>query len=518
MRITNAGPLNQLWNAIGFLGALIFSVATLSEDSIASTTYFISPSGSDTNSGMAQSMPWKTFAQAIANMACGDDLVLLDGTYTIPSAGALVITGQVCSPGSPFKVKTLNERRAWLKGDGSTEVVKIASSAYIVLQGLRVTSADNNTPAGNPVNVLVQDSNHITIQRFLVSHNNRYRNTALLRLGNTTDSLVEETELYYFHRHGIAFSSSNNNVGRRNYCNGRGYPDIPGGYVSGGSAGADACFAEYPGSNNIYENNISDNNNDGQAYDIEALSTNAVGSKYYGNISLGDYFGFLFKARTESLTHPLSTHIKDGVVINPVSVGVYLRGPQGVQVDNVTVFGSTSNSGLVADTLFPDTHSVFGSNLLTFNNTAGTGALVANQNTWSFNYGNTYGNRLALSPSSSPNWQHVTTTNPSIGTCRAWIPDSSPLKRAGSNGADIGATVLYRYEKGVLTNIPLWEPATGRFPCGATVPGMNDVAGSSCFDVHQRLNVNTNGCYFPASYSQARDTTPPMAPQHVSVQ
>jgi hypothetical protein len=37
-----------------------------------------------------------------------------------------------------------------------------------------------------------------------------------------------------------------------------------------------------------------------------------------------------------------------------------------------------------------------------------------------------------------------------------FIPDSSPLKGAGQNGADIGANVLYQYQNGNLTNQPLW--------------------------------------------------------------
>ena len=87
-----------------------------------------------------------------------------------------------------------------------------------------------------------------------------------------------------------------------------------------------------------------------------------------------------------------------------------------------------------------------------------------------------------------------------MGTCYLWLPDASPLKGAGLNGADIGATILYRYKNGVLTNVPLWNPTTGEFPHGALVAGVNDVAGQSLFDVHKRLNVNTNGCSFPANY------------------
>jgi len=74
------------------------------------------------------------------------------------------------------------------------------------------------------------------------------------------------------------------------------------------------------------------------------------------------------------------------------------------------------------------------------------------------------------------------------------------MKGAGKGGADIGASILYRYERGQATQTPLWDPTTGSFPCGAIVAGVNDVAGTSCRDVHERLNVNRNGCHFPSNY------------------
>jgi hypothetical protein len=70
------------------------------------------------------------------------------------------------------------------------------------------------------------------------------------------------------------------------------------------------------------------------------------------------------------------------------------------------------------------------------------------------------------------------------------------MKGAGESGADIGANIVYRYEDGVLTRSPLWDPATGAFPCGAIVPGIND-GPRACRNLHERLNVNTNGCRLP---------------------
>ncbi len=53
-------------------------------------SYFISPAGSDSNSGTDQSSPWRTFKHAFENgMQAGDELVLLDGNYTEPTTGIL---------------------------------------------------------------------------------------------------------------------------------------------------------------------------------------------------------------------------------------------------------------------------------------------------------------------------------------------------------------------------------------------------------------------------------------------
>jgi hypothetical protein len=99
------------------------------------------------------------------------------------------------------------------------------------------------------------------------------------------------------------------------------------------------------------------------------------------------------------------------------------------------------------------------------------------------------------------NARELTPTGMGLGSgqCIAWVPEGSNMKGQGKNGADLGATILYRYEAGALTPQPLWAPATGSFPCGAVVPGVND-GPLRCGNVHTRLNVRTNGCSFPSGY------------------
>src|SRR5262249_5422833 len=113
-----------------------------------------------------------------------------------------------------------------------------------------------------------------------------------------------------------------------------------------------------------------------------------------------------------------------------------------------------------------------------------------------------YNNGTNYEPGASNDYTNQLTIDPQLGSCLVWIPDSSPMKRAGKDGADLGANVLYRYQDGTLSKQPLWDAQTGTFPCGAIIPGVNDIPGSSCFDIHDRLNINRNGCSFPDGYAR----------------
>jgi len=65
---------------------------------------------------------------------------------------------------------------------------------------------------------------------------------------------------------------------------------------------------------------------------------------------------------------------------------------------------------------------------------------------------------------------------------------------------NLHANILYQYQGGTLTSNKLWNTDGSPVFTGAIVPGLNDVAGSSLFDIANRLNINKNGCAFPTGY------------------
>lgn len=485
-----------------FLSLVVFAA------SANAATYYIAPSGSDGSAGSSVSTPWKTFAYAIPRLNPGDTLILKDGTYTGANSGYPSIDCNVnASNGtasSPITIRAENERRAYINNDGgSTDVFRIYNCSYWTVDGLRMSRADNSIDPNSDF-MVVGYSDHITVKNNLFHNANRYNNEGPILAYYTNDSLFEKNEFYWFHRHGITTKYGSNNTFRRNYCNSRNYADIPDTYhVSINTSRGDTCISIYPGSGMTLENNISEGND--KVADIEAVSA-SNNNHMHGNISLNDGFGILTNWRALGAHNTVSSN---NVAINPLNYAFSWRSTENTQSTNDTAIGAGTYGFYVdvenaADPSTPFSFSC--TNCLALN--SGThGMHVQEQDSWSVGYSNAYNNSSANFSPNDANVTNSTQIDPQLGSCRVFIPDSSPMKGAGKNGADIGANVLYAYENGVLTNKPLWDTSVdnGRFiGCGAIIPGVNDIAGQSCFDVHKRLNVNYNGCSLPAGYGGAQ--------------
>jgi hypothetical protein len=496
------------------LGGALMPIALLWHSPVsAASIYYLSPHGSNAAQG-SQDAPWKTFRFVIPRLKAGDALILLDGRYDSTTTGLPSIN---CVAGAhngtsehPITIGAQNERRAWLAGDGTQPALKIQNCAYWTVVGLYMRQVDNPIASGlNGHNVHVLNTNNVTLRRLLVYGNNRYWNTHAIIYESSSGGLVEECEVYFYHRHGISFGTgSSNNVARRNYVNSRDAADVCSG-CNGDSSGQSSIKGDegvtlaYPGSNNIAENNISVNNYAG--YAVSALGT-TVGNAAYGNVSLNNLYGFLVVARGIGLSNtPQDTVLLHNVVLGATYVGVYSRASKNTWIGNLTTIGSSKRSGLVADTSLlargDGASSVFVTNTLSLSNKQyGFSVSVADLTDWTIDSSNAFGNSRDYVPAAGRKITRSSSIDPTLGACTLWIPDGSPMKRAGRNGDDIGANILYRYLNGVLTSQPLWDPSSGRFPHGALVAGVNDVPSESAFDVHQQLNVNTNDCPFPAGY------------------
>jgi hypothetical protein len=498
------------------------------------TDYFISPTGSDRNNGLDAGHPWLTFRRAQRKdvLAPGNRLILLDGEYTVPTNGRPSFN---CSPesgnalngtdGSHVTITAQNERKAWVHGDGAADTLRVYDCRYYDIVGLNISMAD--TPIDNSIHALEitgptsgSISTHVTIKRNILHHDNRYSNSHLVAISRSTYWLTEENEYYFFHRHaewhgsGADFGES-----RRNYANSRRFDDLPGcgAYPApncSGGPGGDESFSNYPGSNNVFENDISEGSLDG--FTVNASGT-SVNNRYYGDISLNDRTSWRIVARGSDLSNmPVNTEVRDAVmIVSANSQGVvWISSSKNTIFEHASLFVSNAlQRGFRVDS---QRTKGDGALSLSIRNTfikgiAADGVSIEdpplNSTTLSWTVDHVWSNGplTAFTPSGSTRNGKLTntaTTDPGVGTCRLWVPTAAAAHGAGSGGSDIGATILYKYENGVLTRLSLWDPSTGAFlGSGAIVAGLNDIPGSSLFDVHKRLNVNQNGCPFPPGYS-----------------
>jgi len=482
---------------VGFviaIGVLVFEANA--------ANYYISPTGSDSNSGTIGS-PWKTFGFAVPRLKPGDTLFLRDGTYDGSNSGFPNINcGSNASNGTasqPITIKAENERRAYFHGT-STNLFVLTNCSWYVVEGLRLSG-----PLNDQLTLILWD--HVTdstLRRNLFHDvNNTGANSHAFSAYAGNRLLLEENECYNLTRHCLylGLGGTNYSIVRRNYANSRNY------------AQAYTVLATfYPGSNNTAENNIGENI--ATPVDVQSgyAGSPAVNNKALGNIGLNSGATVVELCRQSSTGRPQNFVARDNVNISNQTdgYGFTFRGGQNIQFDNNTnyssaLFGVGLDNGEAALCTYSGVASLTGKNNLMLSSNVG---FSTSQGTWSLQSSVAFGNTTNYSPSSSNSlYSNAMTTNPSLGSCKVFIPTGSPMKGAGVGGADIGANILYRYENGVLTNKPLWDLVTGEFPHGAIVAGVNDIAGSSLFDVHKRLNVNTNGCSFPAGYASGATVT-----------
>lgn len=497
------------------------------------TTYYISPTGSNSNNGLTSAAPFLTFAYAInASRAwCGDTLRLMDGVYGDgTSTGKISINALVCTQGDEFTLMADNSRQAKISDDGTGYALRVQNSAYLVLDGLYTRSTDNNYLTTSTAELgevfYVETSHHITVRNNMSVNPNRYGNNHAYVAYRSQDVLFEDNEAYIFGRHCVSAGESLRVVVRRQYCNPRG-GKIAGGFSAGGQplGSGDAVMSMYPCTDCVLENSIADSTESPMFLNEQnANFGNSVvqsGAKVLGSIcyKCGAANGIFPNGRSVAdLNHtPQNLLIRDVAIVNYTSPSAAIKCQDCVNatIDHVTVLADATTPGATGiqavDSSAGGTaaqNSIFMTNVLV-SGVTGSGLSIAGHNTWSGDEIISNANGTNFSPALPSNWTNTSTSAHGMGACKLWVPTGALGKGAGTGGSDIGATILYRYVDGVLTSTPLWDPVTGAFPFGAVDrDGVNNVTGASLRDIHTRLNVNSGGCSFPAGYGGSAPTNP----------
>jgi len=94
--------------------------------------------------------PTDSWSATLAQLQPGDTLLLQDGTYS-PVTIDCSSNARNGTASAPITLRAENERKAWLKADGSTSALYINGCAYWTFEGLHASSADLNDDNGRSV-------------------------------------------------------------------------------------------------------------------------------------------------------------------------------------------------------------------------------------------------------------------------------------------------------------------------------------------------------------------------------
>jgi hypothetical protein len=124
-------------------------------------TYYVSPSGNNSNNGRSTQTPFKTLPHALSALSAGDTLIVMDGTYT---ASSQIEAENSENASSYITIKAQNKGRAIISG-GNTEkgndfALLSISGSFIMVDGLTFKDLRSNGGCGVR---LENGANHIII-------------------------------------------------------------------------------------------------------------------------------------------------------------------------------------------------------------------------------------------------------------------------------------------------------------------------------------------------------------------
>ncbi|MFN0245815.1 MAG: right-handed parallel beta-helix repeat-containing protein [Kofleriaceae bacterium] len=489
--------------AVSACGRLGFDPTSGPTDDDDSSSVFISPSGSDDSPG-TRAAPFKTFSAALAATGPGITLVLLDGTYgQATGTGDLIVDceapsatcgGGPCPNGradARITVRADRSRQATIQGTDYSPLW-LKNCSFWDFHGLVVHNTDALIPIrGNTITL--DEGTDLVLRDLIVTKPNRFENWNAIEISDCDRVLLEDSEVYDFHEHGVAVYYSGDVVVRRVYANGRGRLDGPGSTTC--PSEGDLGFSIRNSANVLVESSIAENNCEGFEIivgdSVEAgRRANAgndnriVSSVAIGKAGIADT-GFAIIAQCTGGCSEKDIPDRN-LIKHAVALGferAFLGRGRDSEFEMITAIGSDTGIELDADTsAFPDgSGRVTGASLVGVEPDPATTRGVnvsADVAAWSVTTSNAFLFDTAWVPATNV----VTSTqqDPMFGACTMY-----------SRFDGFGARVMTRWVNGVDSGMALWDEATGAFPCGAVVVGVNDDSNVSCTGVHERISVTS---------------------------
>jgi len=124
------------------------------------STFYVSPSGSDSNSG-TQSSPWQTIQHAADSVHAGDTVYVLAGTYN--ESVTIAVSGSAAA--GPVIFSSYPGQTAIVDGTGLTPstsstqgLFNIEDESYVTIQGFEIQNYQTSSPSATPAGIWVTGS------------------------------------------------------------------------------------------------------------------------------------------------------------------------------------------------------------------------------------------------------------------------------------------------------------------------------------------------------------------------
>ncbi len=484
--------------------------------------FYVAPDGDDTSDGSITT-PWVTFGRAVSALAPGDSLVVRDGIYSTDVHGPLRINcGEGVATGTaeaPIFVRAEHERMAQILTHGTSYGIRVEGCQHWTVLGFTVLGGDASTTGGGVASTIVSvaSSQFVTLRRILAAYNNRYFNSILYDVYESSDVLFEECEGRQFHRTAFNTWYSDRVTYRRCFAEVGTHADLPGcvspaqadvPFCSSNPDGGDSGFSAFRNNNDVrYENCVAAGPLT-YGFTIGSYGQNA---SHVGNIAFGGpVYGIATFAGSGSPTVGVS--IRDMLVVGARSAGMYLESPLETTISGVSILDGEGHGIRViesADALC--VNQVTGCSvdierglLLDLGDDA---FALSSAVHWSIRDSIAHGTTVDFPPGEPiEDEEGAITRCASVaaaqgigpGECAVYIPDGSPAASAASTGEDIGANIVWRIE-GEATSFPLWDLERG-FCCGPSVMGVNDDPTATCSVASATLHAFDADCPPPPDY------------------
>ncbi len=437
---------------VGFLTAvlLLAVLIPLIGGAAEAATYYVATNGSDGNPG-TQAAPWATFSHSVGALQPGDTLLIQNGTYH----EALNVT-RSGTASAPITIQAVNDGQAIVDCQGSAaHALYIYGQSYVNVQGIVFKNTSDDV-------VKVGGGSHNDNLRRLSAYNSGIGNYHIFDVSGASYILIEDSVASQTAgsnkagRYGfMSFSGANHNTFRRNYVK---Y------YSHTGGGGPCAAAADYGGSYDVWENNVFDVSQmpagcSPIGYQFGIFGTGAYydtsHNKWYGNVVIGG-------PNLASAVHGETSgeSMQGWEFYN----NVFLNAPQGVVdmagslgsgwiFDNNTVakMSSSSLQSLGSGTTISASSNSYVSSAVG-EQASSSGSLTSRYNNFS-SIGTPYSGSVSDKTGDQTMTASYDTATYGLG---AYLMAPSGMMGKGENGGNIGANVLYEYQNGQLTNVPLW--------------------------------------------------------------